>query len=130
MVAKVISNRSAYFKGGADGIGISNQPDGIISWVGAVGKAGDVAYFTAASCTSNNKLFQGYAFQSTGGCTVDFTLQNAGLAANPDPAVQASVKWANTLTVPADTIVQPTINLFSCIRVTWTEAGEFYVVSH
>ena len=129
MTAKLISNRSAYFRNGADGIGGRNLPDGIISWVGVVAKAGDVLYLSAADCTTTNKVDQGYYFQSVGGdVTVDHTLQNAAMAANPDPAVQASVDWCNPLTVTPGTILQSALG-FSAIRITFSADGEFYVVA-
>lgn len=129
MAAKLMSNRSAYFRNGVDGIGGRNLPDGIISWVGLAAKAGDVAYLSAADCTTTNKVDQGYYFQAIGGdVTVEHTLQNAGMAANPDPAVQASVDWCNLLTVAPGTITQSTLG-FSVIRITFSADGEFYVVA-
>ncbi len=129
MTVKLIGNRSAYFRGGVGGIGGRNLPDGIVSWVGMVGKAGDILYLSAADCTATNKVDQGYYFQAIGSAvTVDHTLQNPGLACNEDPAVQAGVDWCNPLDVTPGTILQSTLG-FSAIRITFAAAGEFYVVA-
>lgn len=143
MTAKIISNRSAYYdsRQGANGIGARNLPDGNISWVGIVGKTGDVIYLSANDVTSNDKPYVGYAFQSIGGDhKVAFTLQNVGMSTNPDPDVQSGVVWCGApatpvtpstgtdLTVPANTLVN-TFFPFAAIRVTFAADGEFYVVA-
>jgi hypothetical protein len=129
MTAKMIGNRGSYNRGGADGIGIRNLNDGLIGWVGVVGKAGDVMYLSAADCTSTNKVDQGYYFQAIGGTvTVDHTLQNCGMSTSKDPAVQAGVDWCNPLDVVPGTILQSVLG-FSAIRITFAADGEFYVVA-
>jgi hypothetical protein len=143
MTAKIISNRSSYnnSRQGATGIGGRNLPDGNISWVGIVGKAGDVIYLSANDVTSNDKPYVGWAFQAIGGAhKVAFTLQNVATSTNPDPEVQANVVWCNApaspgtpssgtdLTVPAGTMVN-TFFPFAAIRVTFAADGEFYVVA-
>jgi hypothetical protein len=143
MTAKVISNRSSYnnSRQGATGIGGRNLPDGNISWVGIVGKAGDVLYLSAGDVTANDKPYVGWAFQSVGGDhKVAFTLQNVAMATDPDPQAQEMIVWCNApasfgtpssgtdLTVPAGTLVN-TFFPFSAIRVTFAADGEFYVVA-
>jgi hypothetical protein len=82
MTAKVLGNRSAYFRGGSDGIGGRNLPDGNIGWVGITSNAeGDVAYLSAADVTSNDHPYLAYTIQAVGNpCTVEFTCQNVALA--------------------------------------------------
>lgn len=131
MTAKLISNRSAYRRGGADGIGGRNLPDGIIGWVGMVsGAAGDVLYLSAADVTSSDHPYLAYSFQAVGGSvTVEFTLQNVGTSTNPDPATQAQIAWANSLTVAPGTIETIAYG-FAAVKVTFADKGsEFYIVS-
>jgi hypothetical protein len=128
MTVKLVSNRSSYFRGGVDGIGGRNLPDGIIGWVGLTGKAGDVAYLSAADCTSTNKVDQGYYFQAIGGVvTVDFTLQNVATALNQDPTIQDGVDWCNAEPVTPGTILQSDLG-FSAIRISFAADSEFYIV--
>jgi hypothetical protein len=143
MTAKVISNRASYnnSRQGVGGIGGRNLPDGNISWVGIVGKTGDVIYLSANDVTSNDKPYAGWAFQSIGGShQVSFTLQNMATSTNPDPEVQANVVWCNApasfgtpssgtaLTVPENTMVTVFFP-FAAIRVTFAADGEFYCVA-
>lgn len=131
MTAKLISNRSASFRGGADGIGGRNLPDGIIGWVGMVNAdAGDVLYLSAADVTSNDHPYLAYSLQAVGGpVTVELTLQNVGTALNPDPETQANVSWCNSTVVTPGTISTLVFG-FSAMKITFTDAGsEFYVVS-
>lgn len=129
MPAKMISNRSAYFRGGATGIGGRNLPSGIISWVGLVSNAADdVAFLSAADVTSNNHPYLGYAMQAVGGAVnVSFTLQNVGTSTNPDS--QAEIAWSAPTPVAAGDIVSVLVP-FSAMRVTFAAKGtEFYVVA-
>jgi hypothetical protein len=129
MVAKVHGNTGATNYGGSRGIGQASIPDGTIGWVGVTGNAiGDVAYLKAADCTSMDRVQQGYFFQCTSSATVDFTLAPEAQATNPDPAVQANVPWANTLTLTT-TAIQKSLVAFSAIRVTFTTPGAVYCVS-
>jgi hypothetical protein len=143
MTAKLISNRSSYnnSRQGIGGIGGRNLPDGNISWVGIVGKAGDIVYLSANEVTSNDKPYVGWAFQSIGGDhLVAFTLQNVATATDADPDVQGNIVWCNAptatgtpssgtdLTVPDGTMVN-TFFPFAAIRVTLAADGEFYVVA-
>ncbi len=131
MTAKVISNRSAYFRGGADGIGGRNLPDGIIGWVGVIAsKAGDTLYLSAADVTSNDHPYLAYSLQAVGGTvTVELTLQNVGTSTNPDPNVQDNISWCNSITVTPGTI-STLLYGFAAMKITFTDAGtEFYVVS-
>jgi len=127
--AKVLGNRpTSYIRGsGVNGIGAATNFNGALGWVGLVGKTGDVAYLTAGDCTTH--FDQGYFFQTTGGATLSFTLQDPAVAANPDPTIQAAVAWVEPLTLaPADGIVQR-VKAFSVIKIAFTAPGEVYVVS-
>lgn len=131
MTAKVIGNRSTYFRGGSDGIGRRNLPDGNIGWVGITSNAeGDVAYLSAVDVTSNDRPFLGYSIQAVGhAVTVEFTCQNSGLATDPDPSVQASVAWCNSTTVTPGTLAP--INFpFSAMKIVFSGGAgtECYVV--
>ena len=131
MTAKLISNRSASFRGGADGIGGRNLPDGIVGWVGMVAsEAGDVLYLSAADVTSNDHPYLAYSLQAVGGSvTVELTLQNVGTALNPDPEVQSNIAWCNP-TVVAPGTISTLLFGFSAMKITFAAAGsEFYVVS-
>jgi len=129
MPAKLISNRSAYFRGGATGIGGRNLGNGIISWIGAISNAAsDTIYLSAADVTSNNHPYLGYAMQAVGGSvSVYFTLQNIGTAT--DPNAQAAINWGTTTSVPAGAPIPVTVP-FSAMKVVFAAAGtEFYVVA-
>lgn len=131
MTAKIISNRSAQNsrRNGPDGIGGRNLPDGNISWVGLVGKSGDVAYLSASDVTSNDKPYVGYAFQAVGGShTVEFTLQNVGTALNPDPLTQSQISWCDSTTVAPGALTKAFFP-FAAIKITFGADGEFYVVA-
>jgi hypothetical protein len=132
MTAKVISNRSSYYnsrRGSPDGIGGRNLPDGNISWVGIVGKAGDIVYLSASDVTSNDKPYVGYAMQAVGGsATVEFTLQNVATSTNPDPQTQAMISWCDSTTVAPGTLTK-VFYPFSALKITFGADGEFYVVA-
>lgn len=130
MVVKVQGNHGPNSRGGNGGLGIQNVPNGTIGWVSVIGKEGDVGYLTSASINSNNVLQLGYSFQSPAGCTVDFTLANAGMVMSNDPAVLDAIPWGNTLTVTAGADIVFATFPFSGIRVTFTGDGELYIVSH
>lgn len=126
--AKVVGNRGHYLNG-VSGVGKAVLPDGTIGWNAVVGKSGDVAYLAAASVHSNDRVQQGYYFQSGAGATVDFTLANANMATDASPGAQDNVQWANTLTVANDgTIVKAEV-CFTAIRITFTGDGEVYVLA-
>lgn len=133
MVAKAVGNRGAYWarpKSSAS-VGISQIPDGLIGWTAIVGKSGDKAYLTAASLNSNNKLQQGYSFQSGGGATVEFTLCNdAYIQTQNTELLESEVLWGNSLTVPAGGAIVFATFPFTGIRITLTGDGETYIVSH
>lgn len=127
--AKMLGNRAAsYIKGsGINGIGAAATFKAALGWVGLVGKAGDVSYLNAGDCTTH--FDQGYFFQTTGGATLSFTLQDPAMACDPDPEVQAGVAWVDTLTLaPADGIVQR-VKAFASLKVVFTADGEVYIVS-
>lgn len=127
--AKILGNRAAsYIRGsGVNGIGAGATFKAALGWIGLTGKVGDVAYLHAGDCTTH--FDQGYFFQTTGGATLAFTLQDPAIACNPDPVIQASVAWVDTLTLaPADGIVQR-VKAFASLKVTFTVAGEVYIVS-
>jgi hypothetical protein len=131
MTAKILSNRSAYFRGGADGIGGRNLPDGLISWVGIVSNAAtDVMYLSAADCTSSNHPYLAYTLQAVGGnVTVEFTCQNIGTSTNPDPNTQSMISWCNSVTVQPGTFSLITYG-FAAMKISFSAAGtEFYVVA-
>lgn len=131
MTAKAIGNRSAYFRGGLDGIGGRNLPDGNIGWVGVTSnEAGDIALLSSADVTSNDHPYLGYTIQAVGhACTVEFTCQNVAMATNPDPEVQANVAWANSVTVTPGTFATVVFG-FSAIKITFADAGtECYIVA-
>jgi hypothetical protein len=60
--------------------------------------------------------------------TVDRTLQNIGMACDPDPAVQAGVHWVSPTVVAPGAIVQTAV-AFAAIRITFAADGEFYIVA-
>ncbi len=129
MPAKIISNRSAYFRGGPTGIGGRNLGNGIISWLGAISNAADdVILLSAADVTSNNHPYLGYAMQAVGGSVnVYFTLQNIGTAT--DPNAQPQINWGTATAVAAGAPVHVTVP-FSAMKVEFAAAGtEFYVVA-
>lgn len=132
MTAKLISNRSSYFNsrnGSPSGIGGRNLPDGNISWVGIVGKLGDVVYLSASDVTSNDKPYLGYAMQAVGGAhTVEFTLQNVATSTNPDPETQAMISWCDSTTVTPGTLTKAFFP-FAALKITFAANGEFYVVA-
>ncbi|QBQ74466.1 hypothetical protein BcepSauron_086 [Burkholderia phage BcepSauron] len=135
MAVKLQGNHAPY-RNGVRGIGAASVPDGVIGWFGATSQAdGDVAYVSVSELASNSRLPQlGFAFQAKGGSVkVAFTLSNAGLATDPDPAVQESVVWdtAGELTVPGTgAITMATIPVFSALRLTFATAGtEFYAAA-
>lgn len=132
MTVKSIGNRGAYYSGSGNfpqGNGIRNVSDLSIATMSLTGALNDVVYIPANMLTVGGKLYQGYAFQSDCGCTVEYTLQNAGLACSTDPNVQATVKWANSLTVPNTAVITAsTVNIFSAIKITFTAAGNVYIV--
>lgn len=126
--AKMIGNRAAsYIRGsGVNGIGTAANFKAALGWVGLTGKAGDVAYLNAGDCTTH--FDQGYFFQTTGGVTLSFTLQDPAIACNPDPVIQATVAWAEPLTLSPGTITQRA-KAFAAIKVAFTAPGEVYIVS-
>jgi len=132
MAAKVTGNRGATNYGGALGVGQRSTPDGSIGWVCVSGQAGDVAYLRAVDVTSLDKVQQGWFFQANGtpspSATISFTCAEGGYATNPDPAVQANIPWANTLTLTTTTITQTPV-AFSAIKVTLVNPGEVYCVA-
>jgi hypothetical protein len=129
MPVKVIGNRSSYFRGGQDGIGQANLPDGNIGWVGMTSDSeGGSIYLSAADVTSNDHPYLGYSIQAVGHTvTVEFTCQNQALAKNPDPQIQAGVAWANSTTVTPGTLSTITFP-FSAMKLTFAAASECYVV--
>lgn len=131
MAAKVLSNRSAYFRGGSDGIGRRNLPDGNIGWVGITSNTeGDVIYLSSADVTSNDHPYLAYTIQAVGhAVTVEFTCQNVGMATDPDPEVQANVAWCNSTTVSPGTFATITFG-FSALKVTFSGGAgtECYIV--
>jgi hypothetical protein len=129
MPAKIISNRSAYFRGGPTGIGGRNLGNGLISWIGAISNtAGDVIFLSAADVSSNNRINLGYAMQAVGGAVnVFFTLQNIGTAT--DPNSQPEINWGTATAVAAGAPVHVTVP-FSAMKVVFAAAGtEFYCVA-
>jgi hypothetical protein len=131
MTVKLQGNRSAYFKGGSDGIGGRSLPDGMLGWVGMVNSAaGDVVYLSSSEVTSNNHPYLAYTYQAVGGSvTVEYTCQNVATAVNPDPEVQANVAWCTGETVVPGTLTN-VVHGFSAIKITFATAGcEFYIVS-
>ncbi|EMI5828666.1 TPA: hypothetical protein ACH1LG_004710 [Salmonella enterica] len=135
MAAKITGNHAPY-RNGLAGIGAASVPQGLIGWVGAVSeKADDVLYLPITECAGNNTRPLGFAFQlvGSGSATVQFTLQNAGLACDPDPAVQAAVKWVDgptPITLTGNGPIVQSDMPFSALKVTFASKGtEFYVVS-
>jgi hypothetical protein len=135
MTAKVIGNRSAYYRSrqGADGIGGRNLPDGNISWVGIIGKSGDIVYLSASDVTANDKPYVGYAFQAIGGAhKVEFSLVNIATSTDPDPDLQALLTaqnaWCDSTTVTPGTLTK-VFYPFAALKITFAADGEFYVVA-
>lgn len=109
---------------GANGIGAQMRLIGI-GWSGYVGKSGDYGFVTIQEVISQG-LQLGMFAQSTGGATIELTMQNPGMVINPDPAVQATIAWDAPITLTAKKITEiPT--LFTVAKITLTADGEVYL---
>lgn len=115
----------------------SNCPSGITiagsttpaGYVQCSAKAGDVVYIKASDFLYN-KFDQGAWCQAVGSSvTVEYTLQNEALASNPDPSAQACVSWCNSMTVAPGTIKPLSPVASTCLKVTFSGNGEFYVLA-
>ncbi len=127
--AKVIGNHGKAFEGSRRG-GNGQAPDGTINWVAVYGQAaGDVAYIKAAGFNSYQTKLS-YAVQGSAG-TVEFTLMNEEEASNPNPDVQASVLWGNSITASGD--IQAVVDAnkipvgFTVAKVTFAGPGVLYL---
>jgi hypothetical protein len=136
MGVKAIGNRGAYDRSGALGIGGRAQSV-LVNWSGYVADAaGGVIYVSAGDVTSHkDAVYQGYFFQAVGNSVkVAYTLQNPGTACDPRPSVQSSVAWVNEQTIAPGNIVPAQLAVagpvgFAALRLTFTLAGEFYIVA-
>jgi|SRR5471030_1278467 len=126
MAVKSVGNRAKGYLGHSpSGIGSANVPVGI-GWSGwGADASGDVKIVQLSALIFNDLHF-GIFFQSSVPITVEFTLSNPGMAMDPDPNVQGSVLWGNSLSVPAGEITKADV-LFTCCKITWSAAGEAYM---
>lgn len=112
---------------GASGVGSAgNVPVGM-GWLSVVGKAGDVFYGQLSSIVTGD-INQGIFFQAPAGATVEFTLAPISMVFSDSEAQRDTVPWGNSLTVPAGSIT-PAGLLFTAFKLTFTAAGEVYVVT-
>lgn len=126
MTVKSLGNHSKGFLGhGIGGHGIANVPVGM-GWDTLVASEASDVYYLQLSSVVTGDINRGIFFQGEVPVSIDFTLCNPALAADKDPAIQASVLWANTLAVPANTIT-PTDVLFTVCRITFSAPGALYV---
>ncbi len=126
MSVTVIGNHGRGFVGrGITGVGGQNLPVGV-GWCAVIGsQAGDKEVVQLSSILNGN-LQQGIFFQSEAGATIEFTLCNPGMADSTDPAEAAATLWANSLAVPASTIVKAPV-LFTACRITFNAPGAVYI---
>lgn len=135
MGVKAIGNRGEFYRGGSQGMGGRIQPV-LVNWTGFSSDAeGGVVYLTAGDVTAHkDAVYQGYFFQAIGSSVVvDYSLVNPGVACNPQS--QSEAYWTNTQTVAAGPIVIATLGTagqpigFAALRLTFSGAGEFFIVS-
>lgn len=120
MITLVGNHKRGYLGHGIDGVGSSQVVTGIAATTIAASEAGDIWVQQLAALKSD--LNMGVYLQATGAVTVEYTLMNAGIAADPDPAISASATWSPPVTlVPG--VITHVESIFTCMRLTFQEPG-------
>lgn len=98
-------------------------------YVQVTGKAGEVQYIRASEFL-HSKFDQGAWCQVVGGpVTLEYTLQNEALASNPEPDAQKLVSWVNKETISPGAIHSLNPVACTCLKVTFTNNGAFFVLA-
>lgn len=128
MTVKSLGNHSKGYLGhGIGGHGIANKQQGL-GWDTLVASAANDEAVVQIGSLVIGDINQGFFFQSDNGATATFTLCNSELASDLDPAVQTSVLWANSLTIPAGgAIVTPGVLIFTCVKIKFAAPGTVYI---
>lgn len=88
-----------------------------MGWGCASGKSGDHIYCQLSGLVTGD-INQGVFFQSEVPITVDYTLQNPGIALDLDPNNQADVMWDGAQSIPPGVITRADQSVFTVCRVT------------
>ncbi len=120
MITPIGNHKRGYLGHGIDGVGTSEVVVGIAATTIAASAAGDVWVQQLAALKSD--LNMGVYLQATGAVTVEYTLMNAGIAGNPDPAISDSATWTPPVALVPGAITHVE-SIFTCMRLTFQEPG-------
>lgn len=97
-----------------------------MGWGSGGGKSGDKLYVQLSGLVTGD-INQGVFFQSDVPITVDYTLQNPGLALDMDPDIQSGVLWDGAQVIPAGVITEAEFSVFTVCRITMGGNGTFNI---
>ncbi len=128
MSVTVLGNHSKASMGhGVNGNGVVNNVPAGLGWLSVTGSDAGDEHVVQLGNLMAGELNLGVFFQSEAGASVEFTLFNPAMATDPDPEVNASVLWGNTLAVPAGGAIVQAPLVFTCCKITFTAPGTVYI---